>query len=426
VQFHELETRVRVSLRDPDAVVYSQDLLMDLYNQAQDQFNKDTGLHIRIQGVHVPGLNDYTRTYEWEEEYGSGAMRRFGEHYGATGQFCTHEWEAAAIRGYTPQDDVSSYRVTHSWEIYQIEGAADWDYLKFPNDFDKAIMVAFDKRRLTPFSEKQLQQTSRAYKTNTGRVTGYCLVGQDQEREFALYPRTNDYTFEAIDHEASDVDSGYCFDWESSNSHFTSDSRSSGKITDESNGYECIYRWEVPFIAGDTNPDSTFDFGGYYATNNYDVTVGALTEGMIISVDADSTTTETGTFYRWDDDIVGDSYGIMVDYVSLDDNVLVVYYPRVTRVADPTDDIELWLDWQVKYIERLMISLAFLCNNNRYNQEASKFWKMRYQDGLSVISRYKAKRTADRRVALKSNSTRRAGQRRGLVDLPEDYPSAWE
>jgi hypothetical protein len=424
VQWTSSETRIRRSLRDPDAKVYPQELLIDLWNQAQDQFNKDTRLHIRVQGVHVPGLNNYTRTYEWEEEYLEGAVRRFGENYDATGYFHVHEWEAPQIRGFSPQDDPNSYRATHSWEIYTVSGVNDWDILKFPNDFDKAILVAYDRQRLSPVTEETLQRTRRSYKTNAGRVTDYCLIGQDQEREFALYPRPSDYTVTTIDDAVSVVDCGYTHSWESTSSHLPSDAKSPGKITDNSNDYEAIYRWEVPFADGDANPDSTFDFGGYYESTNHDVEMLSISNGMIISVDADEATTEEGTFYRWDGDLVDDYYGIMVDYVSLDNNVLVVYYPRVSRIADPTDDIELWLDWQVKYIERLTISLAFLCNNNRYNTSMSKFWKLRYQDGLQVMRKYRAKRTENRRVALKSYSVS-GRHRKGLVDLPDEYPSAW-
>ena len=181
----------------------------------------------------------------------------------------------------------------------------------------------------------------------------------------------------------------------------------------------------MPFVNGNTNPGPDFDFGGYYATCNYDVGHLSISHGMVISVDPDDTITEEGTFYRWDDAIVDGDYGITVDHVPLDDNVLVVYVPRITPIVDPTDTIELWLDWQVKYIERKTMALAFLCNNNRYNPDMSAFWEMRYQAGLKVLARYKAKRTAARRVKLKSAGYLPARQIKGLVDLPDDYPSAW-
>lgn len=424
MKFSSVETRLRRYLRDPNADIWSQDLLIDLFNQAQDQFNKATNLHIQVQGVRVPGINNYTRTYEWEEEYTEGAIRRFGENYDGAGYFCIHEWEVPQARGYEPgADDPNTYRATHSFEIYTVSGVNDWDILKFPDDFDRAVLVAYDRQKLGAVTEERLQKTRRAYKTNEGKVTDYCRIGQDEEREFALYPRPSDYTFDTISDTVADVDCGYCYGWESDNDHFPSEAVSTGEVTDESNDYEAIYRWEVPFANGDSNPDSTFDFGGYFGTSNYDISIHSITFGMINSVDPDSTTTEEGTFYRWDESLV-DTYGIMVDYIPLDNNVLVMYYPRITKITSPADDIELWLDWQVKYIERLTVSLAFLCNNNRYNPSLSAFWKYRYNDGLQVIRRYKGKRTSDRRVRFKTQSIR-GRHRRGLVDLPDEYPSAW-
>ena len=423
MQWSSSETRIRKYLRDPNAKIWSQDLLIDLWNQAQDQLNKDSRLHTKILGVHVPGINNYTTTYEWEQEYLEGSIRRFGLIDAANGYTVSYEWEIPQIRGLTPVDS-DGYRSSHSWEIYTISGVVDLDILKFPDDFGSPLLVAWDRERLSPTTEEEIRSRGRAYRTNSGKPTEYMLIGQDEEREFALIPRPSSVTFDTYEYSVEDVDAGYSYDWETD--YIPPDAKSWGKYTDTSNDHECIYRWEVPFIDGNHNPGPDYDFGGYYWTNSYEVVINDISEGMTISVDADSEDTEEGTFYRWDDCITESDYGIVVDYIPLEDNVLVVYIPRVTPVASPTDTIELWLDWQVKYIERKVVELAFLCNNNRYNPALSAFWGKRYKDGLEVLRRYKGKRTADRHVKLATQGYLPSRRVRGLVDLPDTYPSAWK
>ena len=419
MKFSDVETRIRRYLRDPNGSIWSQSLLIDLFNQAQDQFNKDTRILVKIGGVHVPGINDFTISYEWENEYTYGSTRRFGEYYDATTYLCTYKWEVAELRGYTPTD-TDGYRTTHAWEIYSTSNAVeDWDILRFPNDYSESVLVAYNKKQLSRTNETQIMSLDSTYKTRSGEPYVYIPIYQDQEREFALYPRPSSVTFLDYGEVVPDIDCGYTYSFEAD--YIPSDSKSALKITANSNTYDVIYGWEIEAATGNMNPDSTYDCSGFYATNNYDVYHLEQYEGNIVSIG--NTTTEEGIYYRWDDTVVEDTYGITVSNIPFDNNVLVIYLPRITKVVEARDDIENWLDWQVKYIERKVIELAFLCNNNRYNPGMASFWNKRYQDGLGVITRYKGKRMSAIRIGLKGTSRIPFGQI-NLVDLPDHYPSA--
>ena len=70
--FSDTETRLRRYLRDPNGDVWSQAVLMQMFNEAQHTFNRDTSVLEKVVGIHVPANTDYTRCYLWEEDYVSG------------------------------------------------------------------------------------------------------------------------------------------------------------------------------------------------------------------------------------------------------------------------------------------------------------------------------------------------------------------
>ncbi len=358
MKFSEVETRVRRYIKDPDAKVWSRDLLMDLFNQAQDQFNKDTRMLVKIGGAHTPGIYDSTTANKWEEEYIEGTVREFGEYFEGTIHLCSFKWEVAMLRGYEPIAG-DNYRVTHAWESYISDITVDdWDVLRFPDDFDKPILVMYNKKRLERLSESKAIKLDTKYKTRKGEPVRYIPVQNDEERQFAMYPRLNTVTF----------------------------------------------------------TDYGRSFPGYYNLGP--------NEGMITVVD-EGTTEEYGTFYRWDDVLpTMDDYGIVVNYIPTVSNVTVVYAPRIEPVFHEDSNIANWLDWQVKYIERLMVSLAFSCNNNRYNPTLSGAWQQRYQDGLNVIQRYKGKRLSSITTRLRSPSRTSVGST-GCIKFPDTYPSVY-
>lgn len=423
--FSDTETRLRRYLRDPDAEVWSQDVLIQLFNEAQHTFNKDTSVLEKVVGMHVPQNTDYTRCYLWEEDYVSGAIRRCGQYYDATEYLCLYTWEVAQIRGYTP-DATDGYRSCYSWEIYTLsEVVEDVDVYKLPYDYDTTTYMAFDREPLLPIDEVDLMHGDSSYRTHSGGPVFYYRIGQDEDREFAMYPRPDTVEIQSVVDFANDVDCGYTFVWEATYEHFGPESISTGKWSQTEGDYEAVYSWEQEFASGNIAPGPEYDFSGYYLTNNWDVTLMEHYEGMIVGVTPDDNTIigEEGVIYRMDSALFDYEYGIPVDYVDMDNNITLLYKPRATDILSSDDDIENWLDWQVKYIERLAVSLALRINNDRYSPEQSDFWLARYRGGLDVIRRYKGRRGVGRRPALKTCGSTRNITR--LVDLPDTYPSAW-
>ena len=421
--FSERETRLRRYLRDPNADVWSQKLLIQLWNEAQHQFNRDSKVLVKIGGIHVPARTDYTRSYLWEEDYVSGAIRRLGLYYDATEYLCMFAWEVEQIRGYTPQS-TDGYRSCYSWEIHTCgQVVQDVDVYKLPWDFDQPVLLAYDREPLVPVAEEDLMNENSQYRTCSGEPRNYYRIGQDEDREFAMYPRPSSPVVDTLVDITSDVDCGYTYDWELSNEHMPSTSKSYGKWTETEGNYETVFPWEEQFMAGDRNPPPEYDFHGYYVTNNWDVELMAHYEGMIVGIASHTMQGEEGTVYRMDTALIDEEYGIPVDYVDMDNNITLVYKPRITEVISSDDEIKNWLDWQLKYIERLTVSLAFRINNDRYSNELASFWMGRYLEGLNVMRRYKGKRSRGRRPALKTQHI--APNIKRLADLPDTYPSAW-
>jgi len=423
--FSDSETRLRRYLRDPDADVWSQKHLIQLFNEAQHRFNRDIGILQKIGGIHVPARTDYTRCYLWEENYLQGAIRKLGNYYDAAEYLCLFTWEIEQISGYGPQSE-DGYRSCYSWEIYSIDGGVveDVDVYKFPYDYDETVYIAYDREKLFHISEEEVRSDHCSYKTYSGEPRYYYRINQDEEREFALYPRPSSVVFDEEVTCLADSDFGYSFDWEYDNDHAPPGCASSVKFTETSNTYECIYPWEVMFIDGYTNPPSEYDSYLYYFTNNFSVDIIEHYAGAIVGISGEGSEGDLGAVYDMDSAFMADEYGIPVDFVGLDDNIFLIYKTRTTEITSATDTVEGWLDWQIKYIERLVASMALRINNDRFSVALADIWYKRYIDGLEVMKRYKGRRTAGRRPSLKTHRIPTRLKRR--VDLPDTYPSAWK
>ena len=422
-KFSEVETRLRRFLKDPNADIWSQQLLIDLFNQAQEEFNDSTRILEKICSIRIPSQYDFSMVYEWEEEFTDGKASGLMCQFVAAQYMSTQEWEIDAWVGQLPVI-AGGYRATQPWERYSVSVVVHGkSVFKFPEDYKTCSMLIWNRYRLKPITEESAMRSSRNYETRAGWPRYYYTIGRDQDREFVIYPLPSEIVWYEPETGAPDVDCGYSAAWESD--YPTPESKSYARFTSitEDDGI-CVYAWELYFLDnGNSNPDSTYDFGGYYATNNYDTKVVPYSIGMVISVDPDTDPgeAETGSIWGWKEAYTAEDEGIAVDYMDLDYQLLCIYKPKATKVLIPSDDIENWLDWQIKYIERLTVALAYKVNNDGYNPDMSAFWEYRYRDGLGVIQKFKSKQQTGRRPRLKGSGNRR--WQTELVDLPDTFES---
>ena len=412
MKFTDVETRLRRYLRDPNAKVWSQDLLMDLFNDAQQHFHQDLKMDVVVSAVSVPAQYEWSSTSEWEEDYLEGYTRRAGTSFEASGEVVFFRWEITQIMGDTPQVS-DGYRCTHAWEIYQgTVVIIDRDVLPLPYDFDDPLLIAFDGEKLTPIEEREVQASDSRWEYNTGEPWRYYMTGEDQDRRFVMYPRPSGITLPII--ENSQINGSFAFDWEEDE---INDGYSQLPTAD---AYTCFHAWETYYVNEGSFPGPEYD-SVTIATHLWEVELSD--SAVLAGIDGETFEGETGVTGRWDDAILMSDYGVDVDYIPLSNNVLLVYKPRVVDILSGSDDIEHVLDWHVKYIERKVMSLAFMINNDRYSPQMSQFWEGRYMDGIRIMKKYKSKRNMDKRPQLKGKSFSRYNKR--LVDLPYPYPSVW-
>jgi len=422
MRFSDIETRMRRFLRDPDAKVWNQDILIDTFNHAQEQFNEETQVLAKIVGIHIPPYIEYAIMHDWEESEIEGSILRAFCDFVSGEYVCTQEWEVEAILRTAPLID-GGYRATFPWERNETsETVLGKEIYKFPYDFSNTIMLIYDRDRLQPTTEEAVMQANKVHETHEGTPRYYYRVHDDQMREFVLYPRPSVFTSDTFQTGTVNVDCGYTFEWEED--ELANLALSSQKVTlTTDDDYEAIFPWEEQLVDGDNNPPPEYDALAMYATNCYDAEVVSYTYGAVTGVNPTDHTIvgDYGTLADWGEAFSDRDTGAVVDYVDLDDNLLLIYKPRVVRVVDADDTIENWLDWQIKYIERLTLSLMYQVNNERYNPKLSELWKLRYYDGLGIMARYKAKRTAGRKPTLRGYGRR--SWKHQLVDLPDTFES---
>jgi len=429
-KFSTIEAKLRRVLRDPDAKVFSSNLIMDAFNRSIERLAKDTEVLEDVVGIHWPPQADYGITQQWEKAYVKGYIRWYGLHSERDNFRCSYLWEIEQKAGYTP-DSTDGVRVTVPWEGY-IDDVADTlgtimdrDLATFPHDFESPIMVVYDNERLEPIHEDQAKSGDDSYRTSSGTPLYYYRVG---ETEFAPMPKPSEVSWVDIDITVNRVDYGYSHSWEedyvddlsSSLGKVSANYDGSGTATNAYSGnWEYLYSWEKWFAEGDTNYPEEVKDAGLHATHSFGQT-GEVDHGLLNSVSGTTTLGEYGITKRWDGVLTQEEYGTTVDYCDLADSLGVVYKQKATRVSKSAEKVPVFPDWMIKYAEKHTLGLLYQSNTDAYDETKSNWWFSRYTHGLQQLRRYKGARLKGRRPRLKTTTRPRFPRR--YVRMPDAYP----
>lgn len=192
-------------LRDPDGLIWSSMDLQTYYNDAQVELAQKTNLLVRVEAHYYPPRYDYSYMFDWEQEYTQGDIYQAFQVSQANGEVITFPWETAwYLSTATTPDDGD--RFMHPWEAHYCN-PADPPGILFHAKFDKMKYCAYDRLKLEPTDEKNLQLTDRWYRTRTGLVTHYWRP-DDYSNIFYLYPRPSSITIQEPDVTDSFTDTG--------------------------------------------------------------------------------------------------------------------------------------------------------------------------------------------------------------------------
>ena len=180
--------KLRRSLRDPDANIWSDIFLRHIYNDVQQEFQKKTGVLEDVVSQRVPQLYHYAYMHDWEYGYLPTKWSQFyqclvqyGEH------IICHRWEAQAVTGIDSGVTTYGANFIQPWEAYMLAPGHEVK-MRFPQNFNSVKWIAYDEEPILATTKKRIQNDDPGWNTRTGRTFAYYPY-DEVDNSYVLYPR---------------------------------------------------------------------------------------------------------------------------------------------------------------------------------------------------------------------------------------------
>lgn len=182
-------TRIRRLLRDTTSEIFSDDMLLKLWNIVQVNLVSRTGILVRPINISVPAITYTTYTHEWERDFVAKPSTLL---YNYIGEYTyTQPWEVLVDVELAPAV-TGGNTGTQSWEgFYDTMQNRIKHY--FPDDFDGLIYAAYDNKPIETVIRKSVDAVdSVAFKTGSGtRPVLYTDDLGSDNNSFYLYMRVD-------------------------------------------------------------------------------------------------------------------------------------------------------------------------------------------------------------------------------------------
>ena len=144
-------------------------------------------------------------------------------------------------------------------------------------------------------------------------------------------------------------------------------------------------------------------------------------EGMVTSVEDDTTSEETGIITKRTGSLLSSESGAAIDVIEEDDNITLVYKvaPQDIESVGDEPDFPQYLN---KYIRYRVLGLAYGANTDGRIPSLAGYWNDRAALGIEVIKRFTNNRFKDKEYRLQ-NQQIPARRTRRHPRLPSSYPT---
>jgi len=182
-------TKIRRYLRDPDGNIWSDGLLMDLWNEVSADLQNRTNLLEDIASISVPPRYQQSYTHDWEVQFiasGETAYRCFrnqGNSYSFTSRF-----EAQIYAGIGSDGSDEGRAFTHPWEAWVKTDVGAEVPFPLPNSFHRMKWISYDKDPLSITTRRRVQDTGSSWVLSTGTPQVYYHM-DEFENQIVLWPR---------------------------------------------------------------------------------------------------------------------------------------------------------------------------------------------------------------------------------------------
>ena len=169
--------------------MWSDATLQHLYNDVQQDFQKQTHVLEDVTAQRVPQLYHCSYLHNWEYAYAPEGQSQFYQCLSRHDErsFC-YRWETQEMAGIT--GDVSDYgdHFTQPWEAFSGITPGDVVKMRFPRGFNGAKFVAYDEEPISSTTKKLVQSSDPSYVTRSGTPFAFYLY-DEVDNSYVLYPR---------------------------------------------------------------------------------------------------------------------------------------------------------------------------------------------------------------------------------------------
>jgi hypothetical protein len=378
--------RIRRYLRDPNAKIWSDELIINVFNDCQRALQQRTMALTEVRNIQVPPVAPYSYTHEWEwgmmNSGMSNSYKAFSDspNYGMVTQF---RWESQQLWDTDSVDasaDGDAY--CHEWEAF-IDGVSPGYPVKFRlhDDFYSISYIAYDRFPLEKISKKALMDRDSVWPTYSGRVY-YYYTENDPEPVLILYPRPSSVTFtDSLTSNVNPADILYIQDWEDD---YVTNGGQWG-YADADNERTNTFGWESDL--GSKNEP--------YMRGMWPFEVESGGGAILLFIDGDTYIGTAGQPLRRDYTYSNADSGAVIETIEDSNNITLVFVIKPRDVDDVSDE-SAFPEYLQKYIEYDVISRLYGANTDGRIKTLAEYWRYRAEIGVKMIRDYLLIRAQDR------------------------------
>lgn len=181
-------TRIRRIIRDVNSKVFTDPVIVRIWNEMQMRFCLDSRMLETYTVLPVPPITHMTHTHRWEEEYiskPSNIIYNFMSTY-----TYTQPWEPAVILDLAT-DITGGYTSTQQWESFYVDLQNRICHY-FPDDYIEATFIAYDNKDIPFVFPETVAHKNEAFKSKVGLYPSV-YIEDIESNTFYLYPKVTAY-----------------------------------------------------------------------------------------------------------------------------------------------------------------------------------------------------------------------------------------
>ena len=245
--------KIRIFLRDPDKKVFTDDnLIINVFNDMQQKVNSLTNMLEDVIALRYPGSYQMSYMYDWEWEFLPKGQSRFYKclrQNPMDGTVYCHSWEIQEDYGLNGDAGDEGAHVTHPWEAFMGMVVGEQVTMRFPENFNRSLFLAWDKYPLEQITEREIMEKDPSYITYQGEPYQYYPL-DDLDKNFVIYPRPGTVVWNDQDYFDESAAYVYTYDWEKDDGYIKGNGQKFTK-TDTVNEREYLFTWEKDLGTGE-------------------------------------------------------------------------------------------------------------------------------------------------------------------------------